>query len=172
MSVMPRFPWPTAAQRALDLADAIKLGAEAEGPAPAVTGLAPRPRAAYDRLVDALNRLPRPLMVLGSLALILSAVVAPDWFSARMEALADMPEALWWLIGAILSLHFGGRYQERAQEFRREVAMPAAPAPRAAETAPAIDPAPATPGPEAETVLATLAPGPNPALAAWRVARP
>ena len=38
-----------------------------------------------------------------------------------MEALSRMPEGLWWLIGAVVSLYFGGRYQARAQEFEREV---------------------------------------------------
>ena len=103
-----------------------------------------------------MNRLPRPLMVLGSLALLISALLAPDWFAARMEALSDMPEALWWIIGAVLSLHFGARYQDRDQDFRREMAAhPAEPE--------------ATPGAMA---LETLPSAPNPALAAWRATRP
>jgi hypothetical protein len=161
MTFMPRLP--TAADRALDLADAVLQRARAEGPPPGLSALPPRSRSAYDRMVDAMNRLPRPLMVLGSLALLGSALIAPDWFATRMDTLSRMPEALWWIIGAVVSLHFGGRYQERAQDFRRETAT-GAPVP--------LDPAPATPGPDAETALAVLSPGPNPALAAWRVACP
>ena len=136
--------WPFTAAQALDLADALRTRATSSPP-PVITGLSPRRRAAYDRLLDAVNRLPRPLTVLGSLTLLASALIAPDWFAARMEALSDMPEALWWIIGAVLSLHFGGRYQHEAHEFQREIA--------------------ATVPQTAEPVLAT---GPNPALDAWR----
>ncbi len=48
--------------------------------------------------MDALNRLPRPLMALGIIAMLAAAVIDPVWFSGRMEALAAMPEAAWWLI--------------------------------------------------------------------------
>jgi len=84
-----------------------------------VPNLSTRQRAAYDRLVDALNRLPRPLMALGTLAMLAAAMFDPIWFSARMEALAAMPEPMWWLIGAVVSLHFGGRMQVYAQGARR-----------------------------------------------------
>lgn len=80
-----------------------------------------RPRAGYDRLVDGLNRLPRPLLALGSLAMMAAAMIAPDWFAARMDALAAVPEPLWWLIAAVVSLFFGSRLQTHAQEFRREM---------------------------------------------------
>ncbi len=152
--------WPTILARATDLADSLRSRAETLPP-PSIGGLSPRRRAAYDRLMDAVNRLPRPLMVLGSLALLGSALLAPDWFAARMEALSDMPEALWWIIGAVLSLHFGARYQDHAQAFQREMAAPAAPAVPA-------DLAIASPGADARLVLGTLQPGPNPALDAWR----
>ena len=145
-------PLSTAAHRALDLADLLRTRAETAGPPPALSALPPRPRATYDRLLDAVNRLPRPLMVLGSLALLASALIAPDWFTARMEALSDMPEALWWIIGAVLSLHFGARYQDRSQDFRRELA--------ATPTTPVL--------PDADLVLHALDPGPNVALDAWR----
>ena len=83
-------PLWSAAERALDLADLLRARADAAGPPPALSALPPRPRATYDRLLDAVNRLLRPLMVLGSLALLASALIAPDWFTARMEALSDM----------------------------------------------------------------------------------
>lgn len=144
------------------------LDRAAASPPPGVNRLPPRDRAAYDRLVDAVNRLPRPLMVLGSLALMASALIAPDWFAGRMEALSDMPEALWWIIGVVLSLHFGARYQDRAQNFRREVAETVL----ATDPAPAAPDAAASPGTDAELVLGTLETGPNPAVEEWRSARP
>ena len=84
-------------------------------------GLQGRPKAGFDRALDALNRLPRPFMAMGTLALIAAALIDPVWFSARMDALAQMPEALWWLIGAVVSLFFGARYQTQGQQFQREV---------------------------------------------------
>lgn len=81
---------------------------------------APR-RGWFDRLMDALNRVPRPAMALGTLGLFVSAMVDPDWFSARMVGLALVPEPLWWLLGAIVSFYFGARHQAKGQEFQREL---------------------------------------------------
>jgi hypothetical protein len=39
--------------------------------------LSARERAAYDRVIDGLNRLPRPVMAVGTLALIGAGLVAP-----------------------------------------------------------------------------------------------
>jgi hypothetical protein len=153
--------WPFTSARAIDLADALRVQAQSVPP-PIILGLSPRRRATYDRLLDAVNRLPRPVMVMGSLALVASALVAPDWFAARMDALADMPEALWWIIGAVLSLHYGARYQDHAQAFQRELATP---------SAGPVTLSAAAPGPDAEVVLRTLQPGPNPAIDAWRHAK-
>jgi hypothetical protein len=100
------------------------LGRDSAALAPTLN---PRQRAAFDRLVDALNRLPRPLMALGTLGVIAAALIDPVWFAARMEALAAMPEPMWWLMGAIVSLHFGGRMQVQAQTSLREPLTPPVP---------------------------------------------
>ncbi len=79
-------------------------------PAPAPGALPPaRPGSGYDRLIDALNRLPRPLMAFGSQALVLYALLDPTGFALRMEGLDAMPEALWWLLGAVITAYFGAR---------------------------------------------------------------
>lgn len=75
----------------------------------------------YDRAVDALNRLPRPLLALGSVGLFGFAMLDPDGFAARMQGLAAMPEPLWWLVGGIVSFHFGAR----ETHYRRAVAAEA-----------------------------------------------
>jgi hypothetical protein len=153
MTARLRLPFDPA--RARDLAEGLRARAEAAGAPPAVAALPPRQRAAFDRLVDALNRLPRPLMVLGSLALLASALAAPAWFQGRMEALAQIPEGLWWLLGAVLSLHFGRSLQDHAQAFQREVVEAvtrAAPAPLpAGPAAPAPGRADPGPGPASES---------------------
>ena len=151
--------------RQIDAAEALADRLRDAGP----LVLAPRSRAAHDRLIDALNRLPRPVAVLGSLTLITAGLVAPEWFAARMETLALMPEGLWWLIGAVLSLHFGARIQSKAQAFEREIVEAVATAAPSAPTAQA--PAAASPGPDAAVTLGTLETGPNPALDDWRTER-
>lgn len=82
-----------------------------------------RPRSGiFDKLIDGLNRIPRPAMALGVLALFVSAMVDPIWFASRMNGLALVPEPLWWLLGAIVSFYFGARHQAKAQDFQRSVA--------------------------------------------------
>ncbi|MFQ5439559.1 MAG: holin family protein [Paracoccaceae bacterium] len=63
----------------------------------------------FDRLVDALNRLPRPALALGTLGLFVFAMASPERFSVRMQGLSHVPEPLWWLLGAIVSFYFGAR---------------------------------------------------------------
>lgn len=63
----------------------------------------------FDSLVNGLNRLPRPVLTLGTLGLFVYAMVEPAGFSLRMEGLALVPEPLWWLLGAIISFYFGAR---------------------------------------------------------------
>ena len=63
----------------------------------------------YDRVIDGLNRLPRPCLALGTLALFTYAMAEPEGFGRRMRGLAEVPEPLWWLLGAVVSFHFGAR---------------------------------------------------------------
>ncbi len=63
----------------------------------------------FDRLVDGLNRLPRPALAFGTLGLFAYAMVAPEQFARRMAGLQLVPEPLWWLLGAIVGFYFGAR---------------------------------------------------------------
>jgi hypothetical protein len=63
----------------------------------------------FDRFVNGLNRLPRPLMALGTIGLFVFAMADPQAFAARMVGLAEVPEPLWWLLGAIVGFYFGAR---------------------------------------------------------------
>ncbi len=83
---------------------------------------APRGRGAFDRFMDGVNRVPRPALALGTIALFVSAMVSPEWFAARMVGIAMVPEPMWWLLGAIVSFYFGARHQEKGQQFRLSVA--------------------------------------------------
>ena len=82
----------------------------------------------WDAAMNGLNRLPRPLLTLGTIGLFIYAMVEPIGFSQRMEGLALVPEPLWWLMGAIVSFYFGAR---EAYYFRRRTPMTKA-APRSA----------------------------------------
>jgi len=79
-------------------------------------------RSLFDRVIDGLNRLPRPLLAFGTLGLFISAMVNPIWFASRMQGIALVPEPLWWLMGAIVSFYFGARSQAKGQEFQRSIA--------------------------------------------------
>mgnify|MGYP002713049119 CR=1 FL=1 len=76
-------------------------------------------RGRFDRLMDGLNRLPRPALAVGTLGLFVAAMTDPIWFASRMQGLALVPEPLWWLMGAIVSFYFGARHQLKGQEFQR-----------------------------------------------------
>jgi hypothetical protein len=63
----------------------------------------------FDRFVNGINRLPRPMMALGTLGLFGYSMVDPAGFSQRMIGLDTVPEPLWWLLAAIVSFYFGAR---------------------------------------------------------------
>jgi Holin of 3TMs, for gene-transfer release len=63
----------------------------------------------FDRVVNGINRLPRPMLALGTLGLFVFAMTDPVAFSDRMVGLTAVPEPLWWLLGAIVSFYFGAR---------------------------------------------------------------
>lgn len=75
----------------------------------------------FDRFMNGLNRVPRPLMTIGTLALFVFAMVDPTRFSIRMDGLALVPDPLWWLLGAIVSFYFGSR---ELHYFRQRATLP------------------------------------------------
>ncbi|MFK7939042.1 MAG: holin family protein [Roseovarius sp.] len=89
-------------------------------------------RGMFDRIMDGVNRLPRPAMALGTLALFVSAMINPTWFAERMQGIALVPEPLWWLLGAIVSFYFGARHQIKGQQFQQSLATTMALAPQVA----------------------------------------
>jgi hypothetical protein len=74
--------------------------------------------ALFDRVIDGVNRLPRPALAFGTLGLFVAAMVDPLWFAERMGGMALVPEPLWWLLGAIVSFYFGARHQVKSQQFQ------------------------------------------------------
>ncbi len=82
----------------------------------------PGSRGAFDRFMDGVNRLPRPMMALGCLGLFVMAMVDPDGFALRMQGIALVPEPLWWLLGVVVSFYFGARHQAKGQAFQQQMA--------------------------------------------------
>jgi hypothetical protein len=82
----------------------------------------------FGAFVNGLNRLPRPMLALGTLALFGYAMGDPAGFSVRMQGLALVPEPLWWLLGAIVSFYFGARelHYQRARKTMAVAPMPSA----------------------------------------------
>lgn len=131
----------------------------------------------WDRFIDGVSRLPRPLLAFGTIGLFVYAMVEPVGFAERMQGLALVPEPLWQLLFAIVAFYFGAR--ELAHWRAGTAAKEAA---RIAQTAPGVVKAVETirrlradsPGAAAvedekvirETVPATVAR--NPALEEWR----
>lgn len=131
-------------------------------------------RGFFDRFMDGLNRLPRPLMVIGVFALFAAAMFDPLWFSERMQGLALVPEPLWWFLGVIVSFYFGARHQYKGQEFQRSIAETMARTPKVVENIQTLramsydSPGVADTGTDAElTDIATQVED-NPAVLAWR----
>lgn len=87
----------------------------------------------FDRIMDALNRLPRPMLALGTLGLFVAAMVDPVWFAQRMYGISLVPEPLWWLMAAIVSFYFGARHQAKSQDFQKGFALTLARAPEIAQ---------------------------------------
>lgn len=102
---------------------------DADGKSAALAQLAAEFRHArqgwFDRFVDGLNRLPRPMLALGTIGLFVAAMADPVWLVTRMVGVTAVPEPLWWLMGAILSFYFGARHQVKGQEFQRAIAQTA-----------------------------------------------
>ena len=109
----------------------------------------------FDRLVNGLNRLPRPTLAMGTLGLFSYAMIDPLGFTRRMQALHAVPEPLWWLLGAVVAFYFGAREAHHLRTYKPIMS----PAPIAARSG---DGAVAAPQRPEDT------PRRNPALDDWR----
>ncbi|RFP89172.1 carboxylesterase [Rhodobacteraceae bacterium 63075] len=130
----------------------------------------------FNRIMDGVNRLPRPLMALGTIGLFVAAMVHPVWFAERMQGIALVPEPLWWLLGAVVSFYFGARHQAKGQELQRQLAETLAHTPRMARNMIMLDglpsgasaPGNAATGSDATLTIQAGKPEANAALNDWR----
>ncbi|MFC3616334.1 holin family protein [Lutimaribacter marinistellae] len=134
-------------------------------------------KGGFDRFMDGLNRLPRPALALGTLALFGAAMVDPLWFAERMQGIALVPEPLWWLLGVIVSFYFGARHQAKTQDLQRELAATLARAPDVIGNINGLrnishgSPRAADAGDDADVTIDILRPEANAALEDWRKLR-
>lgn len=70
----------------------------------------------FDSLINGVNRLPRPILALGTVGLFVFAMMDPITFADRMQGLAYVPDPLWWLLGAVVSFYFGARELHYARQ--------------------------------------------------------
>ncbi len=134
-------------------------------------------RGGFDRMMDGVNRLPRPALALGTLGLFVSAMVDPIWFAERMQGIALVPEPMWWLLGVIVSFYFGARQQMKSQNFQREIAASMARAPQMIDNIAALralradSPGIADAKGDENLSRNAVTPAANPALADWKIAK-
>lgn len=130
----------------------------------------------FNQIIDALNRLPRPALALGTIALFVAAMVDPVWFAERMQGLVLVPDQLWTLLGIIVAFYFGARELShfRAQGMRKAAADAAAAVPAAVENIERLrelrhdSPGVADTGADADLTLSALSTSNNAALDDWR----
>lgn len=133
-------------------------------------------KGGFDRFMDGLNRLPRPALALGTLGLLVAAMIDPIWFAARMQGLALVPEPLWWLLGVVVSFYFGARHQVKTQEFQRSIVRTITQVPQVVSNLKSLQELRsdtlriADTGEDARLGVAVLGPQTNPALEDWRKA--
>lgn len=65
----------------------------------------------FERFVGGLNALPRPVMALGTIALIGYAIFNPIQATAAFGALETIPTELWGMFGIVVTFYMGGRLQ-------------------------------------------------------------
>jgi len=75
---------------------------------------APEKQNWFNILVDGANRLVRPLFTYGIIAMFIWASIDPVSFVVSIQALAVVPELMWYIMLTIVAFWFGGRILEKA----------------------------------------------------------
>ncbi len=138
-----------------------------------------RQRGAFDRMMDGVNRMPRPLLVLGVFGILVWTSIDPIASAQVFTSWAIIPTEFWYVVLAIVTFYFGGRYQTKANEMQARLASVAAGVPAVLQTISELEEMrpdhPATPGTastgtDASAELDALTSEANPALADWEAA--
>lgn len=86
-------------------------------------------RGWFDQMMDGLNRLPRPMMVISCFGLLAWTAMDPLKMAEVFSAWALIPAGMWGIITTIVVFYFGGRSQAKDHDFQRELAASVALAP-------------------------------------------
>ncbi|PIE13809.1 MAG: carboxylesterase [Rhodobacterales bacterium] len=128
----------------------------------------------FDRFMDGLNRMPRPLIVLSVFWLFALVVIDPIYFAEIMVSLDLVPMPLWYAAGTIMTFYFGGRMQMKMLESRRDFAGVAQKLPHAMEQIRTIrelrydSPGVADTSTDVDLASVVTEPSDNEAVTAWR----
>jgi hypothetical protein len=131
-------------------------------------------RTWFDSFVDGINRLVRPLLAMSCFGILVATPIDPIYMTEVFTAWALIPAALWGIIGGVFGFFFGGRFQIKAHEMKRDLAEVAARAPQVVESIRALrelrhdSPGAADTGNDAGTALAAVEPSENAALDEWK----
>ena len=91
-------------------------------------------RGRFDRLMDGVNRLPRPLLVLGVFGILVWTSIDPIAAAQVFTSWAIIPTEFWYVVLAIVTFYFGGRYQTKVHEMQARLANVAAGVPAVLQT--------------------------------------
>lgn len=75
-------------------------------------------RNKWDSLWDGLNRMPRPLLGLGTFLVFAIAFIDPDHAGRSFAALAKLPSEAWALLVLVVTFYFGSRYLEKGSALK------------------------------------------------------
>lgn len=91
-------------------------------------------RGWFDRFMDGLNRLPRPMLVLGVFGILVWTSIDPIASAQVFTSWAIIPAEFWYVVLAIVTFYFGGRHQIKGHEVQERLANLAASVPAVMET--------------------------------------
>ncbi|WP_457650951.1 3TM-type holin [Profundibacter sp.] len=133
-------------------------------------------RGRFDRLMDGVNRLPRPMLVLGVFGILVWTSIDPIAAAQVFTSWAIIPTEFWYVVLAIVTFYFGGRYQTKVHQMQARLANVAAGVPAVLKTISELEemrpdhpttPGAASPGTDASAELDAMTSEANPALADW-----
>jgi len=75
----------------------------------------------FGRMIDGLNRLPRPMIAFGVIGLFVFAGISPVEFAVFMNGIALIPEMLWLLIMAVVTYYFAARELQYKRDAKTSV---------------------------------------------------
>jgi len=76
-------------------------------------------RTWFDSLIDGLNRLPRPVIVVMIIGYFLAAWRDPEEFQIINLSLDAVPERMWIIAGVIVAFYFGARELQKSRDQKR-----------------------------------------------------